>query len=193
MIELFIHMLIHAGIPAVIMMLLGAIIDYTLGWKIGEIIFVCGLLYMPVWEFRFAIWDFKKTFFKILNFFVKKTDNLIAGIMLGAVTFFLLLVTIGCVRPSLNDTYRYKQVDYEVGDTILVGDHKYIADGLYEAKVVSVKEATFSDGTPNPFFYEDEYTLDTGETVPRSRIFGIETGCMVYFGFQNPTTMALNI
>lgn len=171
MIGLLIKLIKNGGIVCII----GVILSYIGLEKLGDIVAILGLVGMFLCLFRSLLWDYRKTALKMMNFFIERTGSQSSGIILGSLTFFLLLVTICGVKPSSNfdGTYRYKQIEYEVGDTVTYGTNKFIANGLKNAEVISIEKAVHTDGSPDLNFFEDVYTLSDGKIIYRSQVFGI--------------------
>lgn len=157
--------------PSFIIILIGVFLDCILGGPICELIIAFGLVNIPITYFRFFIWDFKATFLHLCSIMIGKT-NTVVGIILTLVISFFVLVSIGYLRPSLDSTYRYKQINYEIGDEVLVGDYKHIAIDLDNATVVDTIPSEVGDGEHNGIFFADKYVLDNGKTVSRTQIFG---------------------
>lgn len=135
--------------------------------------------------FRFFVWDFTAPFSFIYrkctchrikslsgkwNFLLFK----IGGTVLSCILSFLLIISIGYIRPRANDTFRYKQVHYEAGDHVLVGEVPYMAVGMKRDVVLKVVPETAKDGTVNRYYASYQYVLQSGKTVPHSRICGME-------------------
>lgn len=171
-------------IALLILMVLADVTENPWVENIAVFLIILDVIAIPVTWFREIIWDFTIPFQKIFDTFARhpydtnksaKANFLlyrVGGTIFSCILSLLLIVTVGYLRPSKQDTYRYKQLEYEAGDTVKVGEHAFIGIDLYDATVIERIPGAYFDGDDDDLFYQDAYILDNGETVYRTRILG---------------------